>query len=112
MPEVDHTHPAVLCIGHVDAVPAVVFIQWATAVVGAFQRQVLHAALADEAFCLIDDGLGASPLLFDRTGQRCIESDVVAIDGCNGTVPLQVNVARMPCPVAHSLASAERLTAQ
>ena len=112
MAEVDQPYPAVLGLGDIDAVPAVVFIHGTGCVVAAFQGQVLYAALLDESVVLIDHGLGAAPAVVDVAGDGGVERHLVAVNGQNGAIPSQVDVAGVPRPIAHALAAAKGGAAQ
>ena len=108
MLEVNHTYPAVFCLSHVDTVPTMVFVQRPGMVVIRFQRQILYTTFRNQTFVFIDDGFCTTPALFNTTSNRCVQGNLVAIDCCYLTVPTQVDIARMPCPIAHTLTTTKR----
>ena len=111
MTEVYHSHPAVLSVSNIDAIPAMVLIHTISMVIVRRQREVLNATLSDDARLFVNDGLCPTPLLFDSTGDRSVERHLAATNSLYRAVPAEVDIPWVPRPVAHTLAAAKRGTA-
>ena len=112
MAEIHHAHPAILRISQIDTIPAMVFIQRQGMVVVRFKRQILDTTVSDYPLLLIDDGLGSTPSTLYAQRDGCIQRQFMAVNSHNLAIPTQVNVTRMPRPIAHSLTSAKRLATE
>ena len=112
MTEVHHTHPAILGISHIDTIPTMVFVHRAGMVVIGFQRQVLDTTLLNESTMFIDNGFCPTPTCVNATGNGGIKSDSRAVYCRNASIPSEIDVAWMPSPIAHTLASAKGRTAK
>ena len=99
MPEIDSAHPAVAGVIHRDAVPAVVFVFGIPVVYGRFYRQVLNAHFGYFALVTGVNDITATLLSRHGTGQRCIHRQSVALDGCNGAVPFNIDIGGFPAGI-------------
>ena len=108
MLEFDHTNPAVFSLSYIDAIPTMVFVQCSGVIVVRFQRQILYTTFRNQALAFVDDGFCTTPPLLNATGNGRVQRDLVAVYSGYLTIPIQVDVARMPSPVAHALATTKR----
>ena len=124
MAEVDHAHPAVGSIGHIDPVPSVVLILRVRAVGSAVDCQVLYSRVFQSSVGLNPHQTDVSQLLRHH-GERHVKPDETAVFGVQHTSalllrhpdsryrpgPLHIYFARMPTPIAKVSATAKVVAA-
>ena len=113
VPEVDQSHPAVVCIFERDARPAVVFVVCIPWVKARFERQVFDARFADFSQVVHDSHIAGThghvlvqlllvvdvrSLLVGVKAHRqwCIELQGISIHANNRSAPKQVDVTGLP----------------
>ena len=124
MMKVDHAHPAVGGVSHIDPVPSVVLVLRVRAVGSAVDCQVLYSRVFQSSVGLNPHQTDVSQLLRCH-GKRHIKLDETAVFGVQHTSvlilrrpdsryrpgPLHIYFARMPAPIVKVSASAEVVAA-